>query len=54
MKFCEFEAISLLNPAVCAEKSPLIGFLSLGESIVIFRKMIKVNIRKDEWKHAKM
>jgi hypothetical protein len=52
MKVYELKAISLRNPAVWAEKSPLSGCFSLGGSIVIFRKMIKVNIRKDEWKDA--
>jgi hypothetical protein len=54
MKFYEFKAISLRDPAVWAEKSPLSGCFSLGENIVIFRKIIKVNVRKDEWKDVKI
>jgi len=50
VKFYEFKAISLRNPAVWADKSPLSGCFSLGEIVVIFRKIIKVNIRKGEWK----
>jgi hypothetical protein len=54
MKFYEFKTISLRNPAVWAEKSPLSRCFSLAESTVIFRKIIKVNIRKDEWEDAKI
>jgi hypothetical protein len=54
VKFYEFKAISLRNPTVWAEKSPLNGCFSPGESVVLFRKIIKVNIRKGEWKDAKI
>jgi hypothetical protein len=54
MKFYEFKAISFRNPAAWAEKSSLSGCFSLGENIVIFWKIIKVNIRKGEWKYAKI
>jgi hypothetical protein len=54
VKFYEFKEISLRNPAGLAEKSPLNGCFSLGESVVLFRKIIKVHIRKGEWKDVKI
>jgi hypothetical protein len=41
MKFYEFKAISLRNATVWADKSPLNGYFSLAESIVIFQEYYK-------------
>jgi len=42
-------SITRLHLLVISTETPLSGCFLLGESIVIFRKMIKVSIRKDKW-----